>query len=204
MDTNELARHIVVQSRHLQRYIVAVAGPPGAGKSTLAESLKQALGKIGRHARVIPMDGFHLDNAILSERNLLNRKGSPPTFDAAGFLHLIKRLADCTGDVAIPVFDRRRDIAISGAEIITGNDSLLIVEGNYLFLKSEPWNELQRYWDETVFIHPSVNILEERLIKRWTGFGLNDRDARQRAMENDIPNAHYVLENSVPANILIE
>ncbi|MGI9367068.1 MAG: nucleoside/nucleotide kinase family protein [Rhizobiaceae bacterium] len=203
VETDTLAQHIAERSRDLPRFMVAIAGPPGAGKSTLAESLRRALGDIGHTARIVPMDGFHLDNAILRHRGLMNRKGSPPSFDAAGFTHLVKRLADASEDVAIPTFDRQRDIAIAGAEIIGKHESLLIVEGNYLFLNSEPWNKLQGLWDETIFIDPPVKILEARLVERWVRFGLNEPDARERALSNDIPNAHYVIENSTPANILI-
>lgn len=203
METSTLAAHIADQSRHQPRFIVAVAGPPGAGKSTLAESLRRALEKIGQTARIVPMDGFHFDNEILRKRGILDRKGSPASFDATGFANLIKRLADASEDVAIPTFDRQRDIAIAGAEIVSKNESLLIVEGNYLFLNSEPWNRLHAYWNETVFINPAVETLEARLIERWIQFGLSESDARKRALGNDIPNAHYVLENSTPANILI-
>ncbi len=69
------------------RLIVAIAGPPGAGKSTLSDYLLHAINKGGNAPSIIvPMDGFHIDDVILEQRGLLDRKGSPPTFDCAGFL----------------------------------------------------------------------------------------------------------------------
>ena len=44
---------------------VAIAGPPGSGKSTLAADLAR---RIGPSCCLVPMDGFHLDNATLSAR----------------------------------------------------------------------------------------------------------------------------------------
>ena len=203
MNVHQLADHVVKRAGGRRRFIIAIAGPPGAGKSTLAEQLFGSLKKRSAQARVIPMDGFHLDNSILSERGLLERKGSPATFDAAGFLNLIMRMASFENDVVYPTFDRERDIAIAGTEIVSAHDKILIVEGNYLLLKGTPWNDLQRFWDETIFINPGVEVLEKRLVARWRNYGLNDESARNKALKNDIPNAHYVLENSIPADIHI-
>ncbi len=201
MKVDELADHVIKNAGGHQRFMIAIAGPPGAGKSTLAEQLKEALVKQSVGARIIPMDGFHLDNVILKERDLLHRRGAANTFDAAGFVHLIRRLGSMEDYIAIPTFDRERDIAIAGAEIISNDDRILIVEGNYLLLNDDPWKQLQEYWSETVFINPGVDILEKRLVERWLDNGLKDAAARERALGNDIPNAHYVLENSGRAGI---
>jgi pantothenate kinase len=76
-----------------ERILVAIAGPPGAGKSTLAEALAASLNRARpESAAVIPMDGFHYDDAILEQRGLRSRKGSPATFDVNGFRHLLGRL----------------------------------------------------------------------------------------------------------------
>ncbi|MCP6324430.1 nucleoside/nucleotide kinase family protein, partial [Klebsiella pneumoniae] len=81
--------------------------PPGAGKSTISEHLRNTInqGEAGP-AVIVPMDGFHLDNVILDERGLRRRKGSPPTFDCEGFAALLERLKNTSEDVVIPVFDR--------------------------------------------------------------------------------------------------
>ena len=98
-----------------RRYIVAIAGPPGAGKSTLATDLAE---RIGEGARVVPMDGFHLDDAVLNARGLRHRKGAPETFDAAGFLHLLQRLR-AEEEVAIPIFDRTLELSRAAADVVT-------------------------------------------------------------------------------------
>ena len=70
-----------------KRLLVAIAGPPGSGKSTLAERLASG---IGPSAAALPMDGFHLDNATLRQKGLLDRKGAPETFDAKGFVDTVQ------------------------------------------------------------------------------------------------------------------
>ena len=147
------------------------------------------------------MDGFHLDNVLLAQRHLTDRKGAPDTFDVAGFVHLIKRLVSLEDNVVIPTFDRNKDLCIAGSQVVSISDRVLLVEGNYLLLKEGLWAALSQLWDQTIFINPGIDGLEERLIKRWLEHGLEPEAAKLRALSNDIPNAHCVVEHSVDADI---
>ena len=203
MKVGDLVDHIIRRSEGSQRFIIAVAGPPGAGKSTLSKQLVQMLKTRSIQSCIISMDGFHLENSILKRLGLLDRKGSPTTFDVPAFIQVMKRLAAYESDVAIPKFDRKKDISIARASIVSTQDKILIVEGNYLLLNDEQWVELQDIWDETVFINPGMDVLEKRLIDRWLSYGMDNESAKNRAFGNDIPNAKNIIENSLPANILI-
>jgi fructokinase len=190
---------IIAASRATQgRVLVAIAGPPGAGKSTLVEALAADIDG----AAVVPMDGFHLDNAVLEHRGILARKGAPESFDGLGFVNMIARLKQ-GGEVAIPVFDRARDIAIAGARVIGPDQRVLLVEGNYLLLNAQPWAALAGLWDLTIGIDVPLPVLEARLIQRWRDHGLTQAQAEARAMGNDIPNARQVLQESMLADVVI-
>ena len=102
MKPEALSDYIIENSEGRKRYIVAIAGPPGAGKSTFSQALLLLLKEKSIQAKIISMDGFHLDNSILVDRNLLDRKGAPATFDTAGFIHLMNRLSNFEDDVVIP------------------------------------------------------------------------------------------------------
>jgi len=180
--------------------MVAIAGPPGAGKSTAAEKINQTLTLKQVRSRMVTMDGFHLDNAILQEKNLLERKGAPETFDVAGFIHLVRRLNTGEDDIYIPKFDREKDIAIAGADQVTLADRVLVVEGNYLLLNQKPWQKLHDLWDTTIFINPGFDVLEERLTRRWKDHGLDPVEAHKRASGNDLKNAQTVVEYSRQAD----
>ena len=199
MTPGDLAREITTRGSASDRFIVGIAGPPGAGKSTLAEAIAKA---IGAGARVVPMDGFHYDNAVLDRLGLRARKGAPETFDTLGFVHLMQRLR-AGGDAAIPVFDRETDLARAGADMVTGADKYLIVEGNYLLLDEAPWNELAPLFDLTVFIDVPVAELERRLLDRWHHFGKTPADARHWIDSNDMPNIRRVTTGSRRADIVI-
>ena len=206
-DAGAVLAQIAGSRRGGRRHLVAIAGPPGAGKSTLAEAVTVALNKGAPGSAVlVPMDGFHLDNRLLDARGLRARKGAPETFDGDGFVAMIGRIRQNREDVVYPVFDRERDIAIAGAGIIPAGTQpeVIIAEGNYLLLDRAPWQALDGLFDLTVFVAPPIEELERRLVRRWLDHGLDPEGARARAMGNDIPNARLVVEESRPAGLSLD
>lgn len=152
-------------------------------------------------ASCIPVNGYHYDNGLLSAWGLLDRKGAPETFDATGFFHLLKRVKEGTEDVAHPVFDRSRELAIAGAGVIAREVSIVVVEGNYLLLNTPPWSLSHRYYDLTIFVALPLAELERRILERWRIHGETTERALERTHNNDLPNAQVVLEDSIAADI---
>lgn len=203
MTAEEITEQVIEQAAGKKRHLVAVAGPPGAGKSTLAAKLHKMLSAHNFRSKIVPMDGFHLDNTTLSSRGLLERKGAPETFDTEGFIDLIENLANNCDDIPFPVFDRDTDSVVADADLVSKSDPILIVEGNYLLIDAAPWSKLKTFWNQTIFINPGIEVLEQRLMQRWLDQDLNAKQAKERATQNDIPNAHYVVDHSSPADIQI-
>lgn len=205
---DNLARVLAaVRARHVpgRRLMVAIAGPPASGKSTLATELVDTLndGAGAGSAALLPMDGYHLDNRILEQKGLLPRKGAPESFDADGFCRMVALVRAAHGDVVHPIFDRNADLAVAGAAIIARSAEVVVIEGNYLLLGDEPWRGAQANYDLTVFVAPAMPALSERLVERWLCHG-HDRDAAiRRAHDNDLPNAGLVIERSVGADIIL-
>jgi pantothenate kinase len=181
------------------RFLTALAGPPGAGKSTLAAAVVAALGP---GAKAVPMDGFHYDDAVLTARGARARKGAPDTFDVPGFLHLLRRLR-VEDEVAIPLFDRDLEISRAGADIVTRDDRLLVVEGNYLLLDEQPWVQAAPLFDLTVWIDVPEAELDRRLLARWAHYGKTPEAARAWIDGNDLPNIRRVVSGSRAADVVL-
>ncbi len=184
--------------------MVAIAGPPASGKSTIAADLCAQLKIAGETAIAVPMDGFHYDDAILNARGHRARKGAPHTFDVNGFANLINRIKVGESDIAIGVFDRTLELTRACADIIDGTTKFVLVEGNYLLLNHEFWCDLKRKFDYSIFIKTSVNELEQRLIKRWLDHGFDLSYAKNWIASNDLLNIKTVLTDSLPADLTID
>ena len=184
-----------------RRFIIAIAGPPGAGKTTLSKALVKDLAR-SLPAHYVPMDGFHLDNATLNEMGMLDRKGAPQTFDAAGIVTAVKRLHQKQETVSLPAFDRAKDMSIPDAISIPAALDVIVIEGNYLLLNYAPWNTLAPMFGLTICLSPSMDILRGRLVQRWLDHGMTAAGAEARAAGNDIPNAQHVLDHSLQADIV--
>ena len=186
------------------RFIVALAGPPAAGKSTFADMVQKALNiQTPGAAEILPMDGFHLDNAVLAQRGILAKKGAPQTFDSDGFAAILTRLRAADKDVVVPVFDRDLDVARAGGRVIAVTADVIIVEGNYLLLNRAEWRQLLPFYDLTVSLTVGQGVLEHRLIQRWVDQGMTQADAEDRARGNDMTNVSTVIRESLPADLTI-
>ncbi|MBC7148119.1 MAG: nucleoside triphosphate hydrolase [Rhizobium sp.] len=204
LTADDIAATIIRRAEGARRFLVAIAGPPGAGKSTLAERLAEILNAHGERAVVLPMDGFHMDNGILEERGLLPRKGAPETFDVRGFADIVRAVRAGDQQVLVPVFDRDREIAIASARCISPQDRIVLVEGNYLLLDQAPWSGLAPLFDFSVFVAPSIDELERRLTARWQGYNLDAAGIDWKLHGNDLPNGRLVIEHSRPADLSID
>jgi pantothenate kinase len=187
-----------------RRFLVGLAGPPAAGKSTLAEALRENLIARGESAEILPMDGFHMDNAILAERGLLQRKGVPESFDGRGFVDIVNALKRAEGEVLVPVFDRSRELAVNAARAIPLETRFVLAEGNYLLFRDAPWDRLDGVFDFTIFVGPPYKVLEERLRQRWLGYALPADEIQWKLYGNDLPNGKRILENSRPADLHLD
>ncbi|MCD7060188.1 nucleoside triphosphate hydrolase [Pelagibacterium xiamenense] len=188
------------------RTLVALAGPPGVGKSTLVEQLRDALNaQTPGVAQIVPMDGFHLDNAVLAEKGLMPRKGAPETFDRAGLFHLLTRLrSDTEDDVFIPVFDREMELSRAAGASVPSTCRIVLVEGNYLLLDRPGWRDLHDLFDVKVLIRTDELTLQHRLVRRWKGYGLTTEAISAKVEGNDLPNARLVLNESVKADVELD
>ncbi|HLR97767.1 MAG TPA: nucleoside/nucleotide kinase family protein [Jiangellaceae bacterium] len=182
-----LATELIVAGR---RTILGVTGAPGAGKSLLAEAIVTAFPD---STRVVGMDGFHLAQAELHRLGRGDRKGAIDTFDADGYIALLRRLhTPDTTTVYAPRFDRSLEEPIGSAVPVPADVPLVVTEGNYLLVPDAPWNEVRELLDMCWYLEPGENVRTQRLIARHQSFGRAPHEAYQRAWGSDQRNAELV------------
>lgn len=174
-----------------QRKILGIAAAPGAGKSTLAAHLLQAL---GAQAQVVPMDGFHLANSELQRLGRAGRKGAPDTFDAAGYVNLLQRIhSQSPGEtIYAPEFRREMEEGIAGAIAIEASTPLIITEGNYLLMEDGAWGRVRAVLDEAWYLDIDGGLRQQRLLERHMRFGRTREAALEWIRVTDEPNAQRI------------
>lgn len=197
-DLPDLRERLRSMARGPGRTMIALAGPPGAGKSHVTDALLSDL----PGAALLPMDGYHLDDRLLSARGDLPRKGAPWTFDLDGFAVMLERLAADDGrNVLVPVFDRDLEISRAAAREIPASARLILVEGNYLLLDRPGWRDLGRHFELTVMLDVPQAVLRARLTARWRD--LPPDQARAKLEANDLPNMELVLTASRAPDLIL-
>ena len=189
-----------------QRF-VAIAGPPGGGKSTFTVAVCEAVNSsLGADiAVVVPMDGFHYPlKALKEDRELfpdpvlaVARRGAPWTFDASAFVESMRALKQ-KGEGDVPTFDHKIHDPVTGGCRVERTHKIVLIEGNYLLLPDAPWNLLvgENVYDETWFIDTDVEESMRRIVTRHMSVGRTELEARTRADTNDRLNAELVIARS--------
>jgi pantothenate kinase len=184
-----------------QRRILGIAGPPGAGKSTLAARLVVALGE---RAVLVPMDGFHLAERELHRIGRHARKGAIDTFDADGFVAQMRRLRrPGPRTIYAPEFRRELEEAVAGAMPVPADVPLVVTEGNYLLVPDEPWGELRELLDAVWYLHLDEPERLRRLTDRHVAFGRGLAEAAARARGTDQANAELIATTADRADLVI-
>lgn len=204
----EQVSHLVDKLQHKlanlpanKRYLVAVSGIPGSGKTTLASRVANSLNSRCRRsdtheksaaadttpttsaldvATFLPMDGYHLTRAQLSAlpdpAHAHARRGAAFTFDAPAFLALVKKLREPIGadtkTIYAPSFDHAVKDPVEGDIAIPGSSRVVVMEGNYLSLGKDEWKEAAGLMDELWFVQVEEEVARKRLVRRHVASGI--------------------------------
>jgi pantothenate kinase len=206
-DEDSLARSLAIRSRALRdargskRVIIGIAGAPGAGKSTVSDNL---LAELGSEAALFSMDGFHLDNSVLTRLGRMDRKGAPDTFDVDGFVAVLSRIRNGKECVYVPEFDRALDASRAAVISIEPSVSIVVTEGNYLLSSHLGWKNVRAFLDETWWVDAKEQVRQQRLIGRHVRFGRSQAAAEEWVFRSDEANAAIVARDAESADLIID
>jgi pantothenate kinase len=199
------AQAVLTRARQLarggRRTILGIVGPPGGGKSTIARMVVAELGDV---ATLVPMDGFHLAQSELVRIGRRDRMGAPDTFDAGGYVALLRRLRDHEEDVVYaPEFRREIEEPIAGAIAVSRSVPLVVTEGNYLLLADGDWALVRPLLDEAWYVDSDEATRVQWLIQRHIDFGKAPEAARAWVLRSDQANAELVAATRDRADIVV-
>ena len=182
-----------------ERTLLGITGAPGAGKSALAGAL------VAYGAVVVPMDGFHLADVELARRGLLDRKGTPETFDAEGYAALLARVRASRDQLVMaPMFERELEQPIAGAIAVPSSAQLVVTEGNYLLLDDPRWTAVRAQLDAVWHLRLDERLRVQRLIARHEQFGKSPEGARRWVDRVDQPNAVLIDAAAHRAELILD
>ncbi|HEX2214035.1 MAG TPA: nucleoside/nucleotide kinase family protein [Mycobacterium sp.] len=185
--------------RHHRRVLLGITGAPGAGKSTLAETIAAEV----EGAVYLPMDGFHLADVELRRLGRFERKGAIDTFDAHGYLALLQRIRNRAETVYAPAFHRGIEQPIAGSIPVTPEARLIVTEGNYLLDDDEPWPAVRSTLDEVWFVDAPSDQRRRRLTARHVAFGKTPEEAQAWVQAVDEPNAARIESTRHKADFVV-
>lgn len=184
-----------------RRVVVGIVGPPGAGKSTVAD---RVAAELGATVRVLPMDGFHLAQQELVRLGRAARKGAPDTFDVDGYVSALERVrADSGRTVYVPTFDRALEEPVAGAVPFGPEVRVVLTEGNYLLHDAGGWEQVRPLLDEAWFLDVDDPVRVRRLVDRHVRFGRAPAQARAWVEQVDELNTALVARGRDRADVVV-
>jgi pantothenate kinase len=208
-----LAEALISRAGQVPRLLVAVAGPPGSGKSSLATILVAVINACtGSETSVlVGLDGWHYANDYLESHfierdghtiSLRQIKGAPESFDAEAAYDCLAAARE-GGEVSFPVYSRRLHEPMPDAGTIRASHRIVVMEGNYLLLDEPRWARFRDIFDVRLFISASHETLLEGLRERQLRGGKSPEAVEEWLLSVDVPNIERVLPGVARADVVV-
>ncbi len=156
-------------------FIIGIAGSVAVGKSTTARILKQLMARWPSSPKVdlVTTDGFLLPNAVLRERDLMNRKGFPESYDVSAILRFLSDIKAGERAVPAPTYSHLTYDVIPHEQVVIDLPDILIFEGINVLQSRELPKEgkaipvVSDFFDFSIYIDAEEEQIEQWYIERF-------------------------------------
>lgn len=150
-------------------YIIGIAGSVAVGKSTFSRVLRACLARWPDHARVdlITTDGFLYPNQILEQREIMNRKGFPESYDQRLLLQFLADVKAGIASASAPVYSHLYYDIIPGAAQSIEQPDIMIIEGLNVLQSPDGQRGASRVFVSDFFDFSIYLDADEKTIERW-------------------------------------
>ena len=196
------------------RFLVAIVGVPGSGKSIFAAVMERVLGVVAPHLgpKAVGIDGYHFANATLDARpapagaegTLRAFKGAPFTFDVSRLAADLRRLRDGPGRLCLPEYDRTLHDSVEGRLAVEPHHRLVLVEGNWLLHDAHGWGAVGPLFDLSLFLDLPTEANRGPLIARHLRGGRSREEATLHYERVDRPNTRLVAATRARADVVLQ
>ena len=193
-------------SKGEKRLIIALAGAPGSGKTTIAKHVVEHVAALPSSPSIVAIsaDGFHLSLATLhalpNAAEAIAKRGASWTFDGVSVVDLVRNLRGGAGRHAVtaPTFDHAVKDPVTDGLTVGPDVEVCLLEGNYLLSDEAPWDEIAGLVDDRWLVKVDPILARDRVATRHLKAGIEDtmEKALRRAEENDMVNGYYVANHS--------
>ena len=187
-------KSIFLQEKNRSRpFIIGISGSVAVGKSTTSRLLQILLSRRFKWATVemVTTDGFLYPNKVLEERNILDRKGFPESYDMELLLDFLDSIKNGE-EFEIPVYSHEVYDIVPDQKVTIQPVDFLIVEGINVF--QNPQNQtlyVSDYFDLSIYVDAEVANIETWYLERFqTLLKLAEKD----------PNNYYHRFTQMPFN----
>ena len=187
-------KSIFLQEKNRSRpFIIGISGSVAVGKSTTSRLLQILLSRRFKWATVemVTTDGFLYPNKVLEEKNILDRKGFPESYDMELLLDFLDSIKNGE-EFEIPVYSHEVYDIVPDKKVTIQPADFLIVEGINVF--QNPQNQtlyVSDYFDLSIYVDADVANIETWYLERFqTLLKLAEKD----------PNNYYHRFTQMPFN----
>ncbi|GAA5106040.1 type I pantothenate kinase [Bartonella jaculi] len=156
-------------------FIIGIAGSVAVGKSTTARILQELLKRWASSLKVdlITTDGFLYPNAVLQQKNRLNRKGFPDSYDIKKLLCFLSAIKAGIGNVSAPLYSHMTYDVLENKTITIDRPDILIVEGiNVLQVSDLPKDGkiipfVSDFFDFSIYVDAETEVIRRWYLERF-------------------------------------